>query len=171
MKNISTDKLVIGIIAIFTVVVLVFIVIIASKESPANQNKSQIYAVSDKEKPIAKISSNSQDLGKMKVSDEKSAVFTITNSGTRPLILSGVSSSCDCTFGKITINGNDSPEMGMHSRGNWQGSLDPGKEAQLKVIYRPSIMPVSGEVSRQVFVKTNDPVNPELTFSVKAFVE
>ena len=39
------------------------------------------------------------------------------------------------------------------------------------ITYKPNIMPVKGEVTRAVYVSTNDPDNKELTFSVKAYVE
>jgi hypothetical protein len=59
----------------------------------------------------------------------------------------------------------------MHSSISWVGTLNPGKKATVKVIYRPYIMPVSGEITRDVYVQTNDPDNERITFTVKAFVE
>ncbi len=166
----KTDKIVIGIIGAVVVVMLVGIVIIASKEGSTNSSISS-YLTSDSEKPKAETDSLLSDLGNMKVSDEKSAVFSITNTGNKPLSLFSVSSPCNCTFGKITINGVSSPELGMHASSNWQGTVNPGEKAGVEVIYRPSIMPVKGEVGREVYVKTNDPEKSMLTFSIKAFVE
>ena len=107
----------------------------------------------------------------MKVTDEKTVEFAIENSGDKPLQLFKGSSSCGCTFGQIVINGDKSPEFSMHSKSTWTGSVNPGEKATLLVTYKPSIMPVKGEVSRAVYVSTNDPDNKELTFTVKAFVE
>lgn len=59
----------------------------------------------------------------------------------------------------------------MHASGSWTGNIEPGKKAKLSVIYRPSIMPVSGIVTRDVYIQTNDPEKPKLTFTVKADVE
>ena len=103
--------------------------------------------------------------------EEKAAQFTIENKGNKPLQLFKVSSSCGCTVGIITIDGNISPEFGMHNNSNWSGEILPGKTASLSVIYRPYIMPVKGPVTRDVFVTTNDPENKLLTFTVKADVE
>lgn len=170
MKNISTDKLIIGVIGAVVIVMLVGIVIIASKEGSTNSSIPS-YLSSDSEKPKVETDSLFADLGKMKVSDEKSAVFKITNIGNKPLSLFSISSSCDCTVGKVTVNGVSSPELGMHSTSNYQASLNPSESATVEVIYRPFVMPVKGEVGRDVYVKTNDPGNPMLTFSIKAFVE
>ncbi|MEK7165799.1 MAG: DUF1573 domain-containing protein, partial [Patescibacteria group bacterium] len=117
------------------------------------------------------VNSTFSDLGKMKVSDEKSAEFTIENTGDMPLQLFKVTSSCGCTFGIITINRQKSPEFSMHSKSNWTGTLNPGEKASVLVTYKPILMPVKGEVTRAVYISTNDPENKDLKFSVKAFVE
>lgn len=114
----------------------------------------------------------SADLGKMKAADEKSSEFQIENVGQKPLQLYDGSSSCNCTFGQIKIDGEDwSGEFGMHSRKNSITEIAPGKSAKIKVIYRPYIMPIYGTISRQVFLSTNDPLTPKLTLNINAFVE
>lgn len=173
MKNLNTEKIIFAIIGTLTVVVLIFIVIFSVKENKQAQSQASIisYSKNDKDKPKLAISATFSDLGKMKVKDEKTAEFSLENSGNKPLQLFQISSSCDCTFGVVEIDGKTSPEFGMHARSSWVGTLDPGKKAILKVIYRPYIMPVSGEITRDVYVQTNDPDNPKLTFTVKADVE
>ena len=173
VSNMGTDKLIFFIIGVITVVILILIVIFSINEGKQSQSSANInsFSVNDKYKPAVAVSSTFADLGNMKVKDEKSSEFTIENKGTKPLSLFKVSSSCDCTFGQITIDGNKSAEFGMHSKNSWTGSLDPGKKATLNVIYRPFIMPVKGVVTRDVFMQTNDPENPKLTFTVKAEVE
>ncbi len=173
ISNMGTDKLIFYIIGGFTVVILVLIVLFSINEGKQNQAAANLttFSINDKDKPKIAVSSAFSDLGNMKVKDEKSAQFTIENKGSKPLSLFKVSSSCDCTFGQITIDGNKSAEFGMHSKNSWTGSLDPGKKATLNVIYRPFIMPVKGVITRDVFMQTNDPENPKLTFTVKAFVE
>ncbi|MBI4066762.1 DUF1573 domain-containing protein [Candidatus Gottesmanbacteria bacterium] len=173
MKNFSTEKIILGLVGGLTLLAVIFIVIFSANEQKSIKNQTLIasYQTSDKAKPKIEVSSTFNDLGKMKVKDEKSAEFTIKNTGSKPLILFKVSSSCDCTFGVVTIDGIKSQEFGMHSKSDWTTSLDPGKTATLSVIYRPFIMPVSGTITRDVFVQTNDPEKPKLTFTVKAFVE
>jgi len=128
------------------------------------------YSVSDKERPKVEARTTSFDLGKMKVSEDKSANFKIKNIGQKSLQLSNVSSSCNCTFAQVIIDGKESDLFGMHNISDFAGEVRPGKEAIIKVIYRPSIMPVYGPVEREVYVSTNDPENAKLVFKIKATV-
>lgn len=140
-----------------------------------NGQKPQVpiitYLVSDKEKPKVEAKTTFSDLGKMKVSEDKSANFKIKNVGQKPLQLSNISSSCNCTFGQVIINGKESEVFGMHNVSDFAGEVAPGKEVIIKATYRPSIMPVYGVVEREVYVTTNDPENPKLVFKVKATVK
>ena len=111
------------------------------------------------------------DLEKMKVSDEKSADFTIKNIGEKSLQLSNINSSCNCTFGQIIIDGKESEFFGMHNVSAFAGEILPGKEAVIRIIYRPYIMPVYGIIDSEVYVETNDPENQRLVFKVRANVE
>lgn len=173
VNTMRTDKLIFYMIGGITVLLLVVIVLFSVNEGKQRQAASNItsFSENEKEKPEVAISSSFSDLGNIKVKDEKSAEFTIENKGTKPLSLFKVSSSCDCTFGQITIDGVKSPEFTMHSKNPWTGTLDPGKKATLNVIYRPFIMPVKGIVTRDVFMQTNDPAKSQLTFTVKANVD
>lgn len=140
-----------------------------------NGQKPQVslisYSFSDKEKPKIEAKITSFDLGQMKVSDDKFANFNIKNIGQKPLQLTNISSSCNCTFGQVVIDGKESELFGMHNVSDFAGEILPGKEAIIKVTYRPSIMPVYGSIEREVYVGTNDPENPKLTFKVKANVK
>ena len=129
------------------------------------------YSTSDKERPKIEVKTAFSDLGKMKVSDEKSADFTIKNIGQKPLQLSRISSSCNCTFGQVIIDGKESEFYGMHSISALAGEILPGKTGAIRVIYRPYIMPVYGPIDREVYMETNDPENPNLVFKVRANVE
>lgn len=122
------------------------------------------------------IDKREEDFGSMKVSDEKTATFTITNTSDSTLRIWGVSTSCDCTFASVTIDGKATGEfnMPMHMNStlkNWIGEVAAGQQALLNVTYKPSVMPVSGPVSRQTTFSTNDPKNPEVTVSVMANVQ
>lgn len=157
----------------FTVLILILIVFVFFGEKKTAEKLDQVaqYQSTDAERPIATFSTETKDIGKMKVSDEKSADFIVKNSGTKLLSLFNISSSCGCTAGVVTIKNDKSPEGSMHAKGSWVGSLNPGETATVTVIYRPSIMPVKGDISRSVYVETNDPANKQLTFTIKTFVE
>ena len=160
--------LIIGLI-IFLLVTIVgsYFFIVGSQKS---QPQIVSYSTSDKERPKVEVKTTSFDLGKMKVSEDKSANFKIKNIGQKPLQLSNVSSSCNCTFGQVVIDGKESEVFGMHNISDFAGEVRPGKEATIKATYRPSIMPVYGPVEREVYVSTNDPDNQKLVFKVKATV-
>lgn len=161
-------KIVLGTIALSVVIIVGFVLLAGKSDS---QTKVASYQVSDKERPKVEMEKTFADLGIMKVSEEKAVDFTVKNVGNRPLQLSKVSSSCGCTLGQIIINGKKSPEFGMHSKSTYMAELATGKEATVRAIYRPYIMPVYGVVEREVYVQTNDPANPKLIFKVKANVQ
>ncbi len=169
--HVSTDGLIFIIVGGLTVLALILIVFLATKESQG-QNIAGLttYKTNDVSRPEVRTTSSFSDLGSLGVKEEKTALFSLENVGTKPLQVFGIKSSCNCTFGQLTIDGKDSPEFSMHSQNSWVGTLQPNQKATLSVIYRPSLMPVKGEVTRQVFLETNDPQNQNLTFTIKATV-
>jgi hypothetical protein len=66
-----------------------------------------------------------------------------------------VSTSCGCTLAKID-----------------QNNLKPGENTGLHVTFNPKLMKeeVKGKVSRIIFIKSNDPDNPELEIKITANV-
>lgn len=129
------------------------------------------YSQKDKEKPVAVVKKPLIDIGKMKVSEQKEAIFTVKNAGKKPLQLYGMTSSCNCTFGQLIYDGKTSEEFGMHSVSDYLADIAPSTEAKVKVIYRPYIMPVYGPIEREVYISTNDPKMPKLVLQVKTVVE
>lgn len=128
-----------------------------------------------RERPLLAVESGGivKDLGRMKVNEERSAEFVLTNTGSGPLKISNPYTSCMCTFGQIIIGDKKSPEFGMAMHGNpsWQGVLEPGQKATAKVTYKPYLMPVQGPVEREFIFRTNDPLNAEVSLTIKAIVE
>jgi hypothetical protein len=165
----SQKTLIIGVV-IFTVLVVVgAYFLVAGGGKPAGTIVS--YRTADKEKPKVEVKTTFSDMGNVKVSDEKEAVFTIKNMGAKPLQLFNVSSNCGCTTGQIVIDGKASVEFGMHGAGGLAGEIAPGKEGKVRMVYRPYVMPVYGPVDREVYVSTNDPENPKLVFKIRAYVK
>lgn len=161
-------------ILIIGLIIFSLLAIVGSYFFLVNGQKPEVqiisYSLKDKERPKVKAKTTLIDLGKMKVSDEKSADFTIKNIGQKPLQLSNISSSCSCTFGQVIIDGKESELFGMHTVSDLAGEILPGKLAKIRVIYRPYVMPVYGLIEREVYVSTNDPENPKLVFKVKTIV-
>ncbi len=149
------------------VVGLAFAVTAGKKSQPATAN----FSVQDQDRPQAETLQTSADLGEMKVSEVRQQDFNLKNAGTSPLQIQNINSSCNCTFGQIIYQGTTSKEYGMHAQSGFVTEVAPGDTATVRVIYRPSIMPVYGYVEREVYITTNDPVNPRLVFSVKTTVK
>lgn len=121
------------------------------------------------------ISPEEAELGTMSVDEVRSANFFLTNTGTAPVEISQVGTSCMCTFAEIALPGEKSPRfnMAMHnspSENAWTGVLNPGKTAVVTVIYQPALMPVEGSVARTVKFATNDPQNPQVELGVHATI-
>lgn len=164
----NTDTKVILIAAVGSAFVIAGALLFFGNQKPA-PNRADLGTAS------MSIDKTSADLGSMKVSDEKQAAFTITNTGSSMLRIWNVGTSCDCTFATVKIGNTESPEFNMKGmmssdRANWLGEIPAGKKAFLTVIYRPSVMPVTGPITRQVDFSTNDPTHPDMEVSVAANV-
>lgn len=169
-------------------VVAAFIIVGTALALFAYQNKygdysqqtemSSIYRVSDKEKPILIIEPENliNDLGTMKASEDRITVFTLKNTGLKPLVISRLRTSCMCTFGQIVYESKESPMVGMEMHNSplskdFRVELKPGGTAIAKILYRPALMPVQGPVERSFLFETNDPKNKSVELVIKAFVE
>lgn len=122
------------------------------------------------------ISEEARDLGTMQVSEERTAEFFLRNTGGEPLQISQVQTSCMCTFAQVMIDDEQSPlfNMEMHNPPDvqtWKGIVEPGATAAVRVVYKPSLMPVEGAVARYVKFGTNDPSRPVVELSVHATVQ
>lgn len=92
--------------------------------------------------------------------------FTIENRGWGDLKILDLSSSCDCTSSHMIIRGVQSPHFGMHEKPSWTGTIYPGTSATLVVLYDATQMPDLYVGPRSVYVRTNDPANPEVEFVI-----
>lgn len=155
-------------IAVFSVLVVIGGIFFAFK---ATGKPLELYSATDTERPQIEVDTKIKDLGQMKVSDIKSADFVIKNTGQKPLQITNVSTSCNCTFAQIEIEGKQSPRFSMHKNPVWTGELAPQKEAKVTAIYEPSLMPVQGPVERNVLFTTNDPQNQNISLTLTATVQ
>lgn len=167
-----TDKkfIALTLVGAFVVLIGAYFFISAGNKSSQPTTLVASYNSADKERPQAEVKQDSADLGSIKVSDQKSQDFLVKNIGKKPLQFSNITSSCGCTVGQVIYDGKTSDEFGMHSQSSEVFEIAPGKQATVRVIYRPYVMPVYGPVEREVYVETNDPANPKLVFKVNANV-
>ena len=165
MKKI--DPIVLGIIAlVFLVIGGVMVAAIKQQGVPIPQ-----YDSNNQSRPFLEISEIEFDLGRMRLDETKAKDVVITNSGTKPLILSDIFTSCNCTFAQVIIGDTESPRFSMHRNPQWRGEIPPRGEAVVRVTYQPSIMPVKGRVTREVVFRTNDPLRPLVNLKFTAIVD
>lgn len=91
------------------------------------------------------------DFGNIKQNDVAECYFTITNTGTEPLIISDAKPSCQCTV----------PEWPKEP-------IKPGASAKIKVKYNTNRV---GPINKSVTITSNYVENPTLTIRIKGNVE
>lgn len=153
-------------IIVFTALVLVGGVVLATKMTTGAKVETNSAAQ-------AKVLEATFDWGKIPIGGgnvEKD--FTIENTGSAPLRLFNVKTSCDCTTARLSQGATTSPVFGMHTNSNFVLEVPAGEKAILKVVFDPAYHgPDSvGPVSRQITVQTNDLARSTLTFLLTALV-
>lgn len=108
--------------------------------------------------PKIEISPAFYDFGEVEFGKVVNYNFIIKNSGKTPLEIKRVATSCGCTTAKIS-----------------QQLIDPGQTAELAVVYDTAAMGDGphgrGKQERIIYVKSNDPNNPQVNVIVSAYVK
>lgn len=104
--------------------------------------------------PSIEIFPDSYDFGNVPYSEVKT-VLEVRNTGGLPLEIRGVLTSCGCTKAYIE-----------------EPYIPPGGSANLTVTFDPNVMGLDlyGRIFRIVYVKSNDPDNPEVEVEISANV-
>jgi len=92
--------------------------------------------------------------------------FTFENDGVGDLVLNGAWTSCGCTTARILIGGTQSPEFGMHSNPSWTGRVPAFGTATLTAYYDALEHTDFYSGERSVFLRTDDPAQPEVEFRI-----
>jgi len=101
--------------------------------------------------PVLKFDKTEHDFGKLEPRTNVETVFSYTNTGDAPLVITNISSSCGCTIPK-----------------DWSREpLAPGKSGQFKVKFNGS---GNGNVTKTVTVSANTEKGREVV-RIKAFVK
>lgn len=153
----------------FFVIMIGAALLISAGQKP--EPPKAVFSSQDQDRPKVETTQIFFNMGEIKVSDVKQADFQFKNSGTQPLQILNINSSCGCTTGQIIYNDFTSKEYGMHNQSGFVTEIAPGTTATLRLIYRPATMPVYGLVEREVYVNTNDPDKAKLIFAIKANVK
>lgn len=125
-------------------------------------------------RPIIKISEDTREIGDLVQADYKEGEryeleYEVKNVGDEDLIINNIDSSCMCTKAKLISEGQESPELGMNHGDtsniqSWEIVIKPGESAILKVYYDPNAHgEFSGEITRTVTLKSNDPINSKIS--------
>jgi hypothetical protein len=107
--------------------------------------------------PKIEITPRSFDFGTAKYGEVLETTFQIKNLGNQTLEIKRVATSCACTKGRVD-----------------KKRLSPGEETELFVTYETGAMSgpyAKGEQERIVYVKSNDPKNPQVEVIIKAVVK
>jgi len=154
----NEKKFIIGLFVI-TIVLIGGMVALASKtEDPANIQMDTAAR--------AEIINGTHDWGQIQMDEGNvTTTFQIKNSGSSPLKLFNVTTSCSCTTAFMTLGSTKSPIFGMHTKSSYVLEVPGGQTADLTVVFDPAFHGPSGvgPMERQVLVETNDPDNPMLS--------
>jgi hypothetical protein len=85
----------------------------------------------------------SQNLGE-KPQKPLELTYTVRNEGGSPLIIEKISTSCGCTYAEVD-----------------QATLGPGESTFLRVTLDPAEDDLYGNLTRMIYLRSNDPQTPE----------
>ena len=101
------------------------------------------------EGPRIYLEEKSYDFGKIPTDQGVEHVFVVKNTGSKPLVITRVKTSCGCTAGMMESS-----------------VIHPGKTGNLRISYNPKGS--QGRVTRYVDILSNDPKEPSVRVSVTA---
>lgn len=102
------------------------------------------------------LSPSTYDFGRVRYGDIPTTTFTLTNNTPNPLSLTRISTSCSCTQAKAE-----------------KTQLDPHESTKIIVSFNPAIHKDDtdlGNLTRTIYIETNNPNFPQLTVTITAFV-
>ena len=110
-------------------------------------------ACAKKSPPRIVVEPASQELGE--VPQQKiELTYTVRNEGENDLEIQKISTSCDCTKAVIA-----------------QEKIAPGDSAVLTVTLDPTEDNLYGDVTRVIYLRSNDPENPEVSVEFHAIIQ
>lgn len=163
-----STKTIIAAVGVFLATVIgISLLLTAGQKTPP---RTDAYSASDKDRPVAEVPESLFNFGDIKVSDIKQKDFVLKNTGSKPLQILNINSSCNCTFGQLIYSDKETKKFGLHAQSGYVLDVAPNTEAIVRVTYQPQLMPIYGFVEREVYITTNDPQREKLIFAVKANV-
>lgn len=78
------------------------------------------YKTTDPDRPKLEIGQAVFDFGTMKLTEVKTQDVPLKNTGAKPLIISDILTSCDCTFAQLIVADKTSPRFSMQRNPSWR---------------------------------------------------
>lgn len=102
---------------------------------------------------------------------EKTVAFVVSNTGEGDLEIIEITTSCICTSAVFKAGGRSSPTFsGPTPQDGWSATLLPGQQGSLEVTYDPTMFSDSGQITRVVYLKSNDPDDSKVEIEIRATV-
>lgn len=136
------------IIIFITIIIIIMLVGYTKATLPATDLSGQ---------PKIEITPLSFDFGEIEYGKVVESRFKVKNAGTETLEIKRVATSCGCTQAKVD-----------------KEKISPGEEAELKVVYDSGAMSGShakGKQERIIYLKSNDPRQPQIEVMIYAEVK
>ena len=102
--------------------------------------------------PQADVPQPIHDFGVMRQGEKIEVTFIIRNTGTQPLTIGNISTTCGCTVASVASR-----------------TIAPGKSTELKSVFDAGVF--RGPQIKNIVVQTNDPAKRTLTLQIKGVVK
>lgn len=103
--------------------------------------------------------------------EERAVTIAVSNTGESNLRITEITTSCFCTSAVFKVGGRTSPTFsGPTPQNGWSETLLPGQEGSLEVTYDPTMFSDLGQVTRTVFIHSNDPDDSTVEIEIRATV-
>lgn len=112
--------------------------------------------------PVAVLDRTELDWGVIPRSPAVTEDFVLSNTGSAPLEVKLVTTSCSCTTAEL-MSGGKVLSVPV--------SIEPSKSVTVRVVFDPDAHDSRGLTRRAVRIETNDPVNPFLIINLLADVQ
>lgn len=98
--------------------------------------------------------------------------YEVKNTGSGPLKITGIITSCHCTTAVLKVGDRISPSFGMESMSFWSQEILAGQTAFLEVTFDPNYHGDAGmgPVTRGIYISSNDPENKKVELLLSANV-
>lgn len=135
--------------------------------------EKRIIEESKGKRPQAALEPTSFDFGKVsKKLGKIHKIFKLHNKGNDVLIIRNLKASCPCVTISIKVGNNKSPYFDTSGApAGWQVQIKPGKSAEIEAVIDLQHSTVNvGKLIREIYINTNELLNPEITLRVEAEV-